>query len=267
MVSGILVLVGSSWRSIPVRWLDHRNGPRRLVRGRCSGGLAAVDPVRHHHGRCGLPDRDALLASVGFAVIFVGAAVLALVWSTRPASAIPAGCGMAWLRCRCRRVAGNSRDVVGLDTLVDEARARPHAGRAAGSDGNRPGRPGARTAVARDRDARARVRPRLDPLRPARGRDRSGPAGQEIARERAGAKPPNRRCRAAARPDRGGRRGRRRSSLVIVRAPTSGGSSSRTCSTPGAQRSSRVARDLAVTEVRPCGSSSRSSQPGPDASP
>ena len=170
-----------------------------------------MDPVGHHHGVCGLPDRDALLASGGIRrhLRRSGSPRAGVVDAARQCDPRRAG-GMGWLGAGVAADRRDSRDVVGLEHAGGRgARLRPHAGRAAGSDGSRPGRPGARTAVARDRNARARVRPQLDPLRPARGRDRSGPAGTGD-RPRAGGARGHRTGGAepAARPDRGAPRRR-----------------------------------------------------------
>jgi signal transduction histidine kinase len=61
---------------------------------------------------------------VGFAVVFVGAAVLALVWSTRPSSAIPGGLAVwgGWVQV-AQQIAGTLAMWWAWNTLVDEARA------------------------------------------------------------------------------------------------------------------------------------------------
>ena len=61
---------------------------------------------------------------VGFAVVFVGAAVLALVWSTRPSSAIPGGLAVwgGWVQVS-QQIAGTLAMWWAWNTLVDEARA------------------------------------------------------------------------------------------------------------------------------------------------
>ncbi len=104
--------------------------------------------------------------------------MLALVWSTRPSSAIPGGLAVwgGWV-AGVAAAGGLARHLVGLEHAGGRGPVRRrHAGRAAGADGRRHRRPGAGAALAYHSDPRARVRPQLDPLRAAGGGHRSGAA-------------------------------------------------------------------------------------------
>ena len=213
-----------------------------------------MDPAGHHHGLRGLPDRDALLTSGGIRrhLRRSGSARAGVVDAALQCDPRGTG-GVGWLGAGVAADRRHSRHVVGLEHAGGRgARRRPHAGRAAGEDSRRRRRPGARATVARDGDTRARVRPQLDPLRPARGRDRSGPAGSGD-RPRAGGQGGHATGGAelGACPDRGAPRRRGgRCARGRSRGPDLRCSSRRTSSVPGARRSSRSLATRLVTGVR-----------------